>query len=905
MAIANVDGSIVLTTKVDQSGLKKGMTTMKSEVSSLAGSFGKLAKAIGVAFSVNAIINFSKEASNLATKTEASVQRLIDIYGEASKAVGDFIDANANALGMSRTAAASYASVYGNLFSVWAEQRTNAELTTAYLNMTAVVASKTGRTVADVQERIRSGLLGNTEAIEDLGIFVNVKTIEMTEAFKRMANGRSWEQLDAYTQQQIRSMAILEQATSKYGNEATQGIALTRAQFKAAYEEFKATWGEVINRVLLPVMEALAKVFALSTAVMQSLFNISSVTIKQTTATEAATSQQNKLTDAVKETEKAARKAVAPFDEIQILTEESSEDFSNVGMGGEGGYALQLTPVVEQVEEFEKVTDNVVDKWEEFATEVVGKLTVSNLLNVQNATLKVQETIKKNKELLGDWDVDWADIAAGFGDMQSDATTSVLTTFAGILDMTRGWVDKDGSTWWQGLGELIGGYFQAPFAQWAYDVFYGEGAAKEMFMPVTEYVENLYRDLSVKAAAALEEYQKEVTEAKTELMKIMFWDTLITETDVESIDKSIGEAFDVVKRRTKEVKEEAYLEMTELIEKGLITEEEAKAALDKAEIVYEEQTERLEAAQEEITSILTKAKNEQRALTQEEEKEISRILKEASDENVSIIKAGAGDREEILRILNEREHAMSSTRLSQVIQFANSEYRARVDEANKTYDETIASAEKLYKELGVISEDQYLDMVNKAKKTREEQVLEAQQARTELVNEALGTAGEIATTVDPETGVILSTWEILWNRMYYVLLNTYRSIALKINEMLATIGNSINNFIVQYNDLLDWMPEWMHTDLPTWDVWQLPLPDVSQGIVTPTGSGTGTAAPIGEGMTEAIIKALNIAAESRMGESSGGAAEIVLEIDGREFGRAVVDYGDMENRRIGTRLVIA
>ena len=115
----------------------------------------------------------------MASTTEASVQRLIDIYGKASIAVGDFIDQNAHALGLSRAAATEFSAVYGNLFSVWADQETNAKLTTQYLNATAVVASKTGRTMQDVQERIRSGLLGNTEAVEDLGIFVNIKTIEI------------------------------------------------------------------------------------------------------------------------------------------------------------------------------------------------------------------------------------------------------------------------------------------------------------------------------------------------------------------------------------------------------------------------------------------------------------------------------------------------------------------------------------------------------------------------------------------------------------------------------------------------------------------------------------------------------------------------------------------------------
>ena len=328
MAIANSDGSIILSTKVDTSGMEQGTKSLKSQAAKLAAEYrkagmsqseafkkawseiertrketdsatkstenfgkqsqksGKQAKGafdglkatlqsvagyLALAFSVTKIIQFSNEAGQLATQTEASVQRLVDIYGSASDSVGDFIDQNARALGMSKAAAASFSSVYGNLFSVWADQATNAELTNRYLNMTAVVASKTGRTVEDVQERVRSGLLGNTEAIEDLGIFVNVKTIEMTDAFQRMANGKSWEQLDAYTQQQIRSMAILEQATAKYGDEVAETSATIRNRYKAAYEDFQNSWGNIVNTVLLPVLEMLTQIFDIATKGLNAL----------------------------------------------------------------------------------------------------------------------------------------------------------------------------------------------------------------------------------------------------------------------------------------------------------------------------------------------------------------------------------------------------------------------------------------------------------------------------------------------------------------------------------------------------------------------------------------------------------------------------------------------------------
>lgn len=412
MAIAGGDGSIVLTTKVEDAGLKKGMakliaeqkaqlqsltkeyaklitnnkqntkeaenlrkkidelskslkqnesalqsfeSTSKSAFSKVGSALKGLASKLALAFSVTKLLQFSNEASEMATQQEASVQRLIDIYGEASQAVGDFIDTNARALGMSKAAAAQYSSVYGNLFSVWADQKTNAELTAQYLNMTAVVASKSGRTVEDVQERVRSGLLGNTEAIEDLGVFVNVKTIEMTDAFKRMADGRSWEQLGAYEQQQIRTMAILEQATQKYGNKVANTTALARAQYRAAYEDLQATWGQFVNTVLMPVLRVLTQIMTFITMGMQALAGLTGKTIEtsqiqasnaQSTANSIGTAVENQddLTKSVKETAKAQKGMLAGFDKINKLTEENASNSANTTPSttpsGGGGFTL-------------------------------------------------------------------------------------------------------------------------------------------------------------------------------------------------------------------------------------------------------------------------------------------------------------------------------------------------------------------------------------------------------------------------------------------------------------------------------------------------------------------------------------------------------------------------------------
>lgn len=360
MAIANSDGSIILSTKVDTSGINKWMSQMQGKAANLTKTFSKLGAAIASAFAIQKIIQFSNESASLATQTEASVQRLVDIYGSAADSVGNFIDANARALGMSKAAAASFSSVYGNLFSVWADQETNAQLTNEYLRMTAVVASKTGRTVEDVQERVRSGLLGNTEAIEDLGIFVNVKTIEMTDAFQRMANGKSWEQLDAYTQQQIRSMAILEQATAKYGDEVADTSATIRNRFNAAYQDFQNSWGNIVNTVLLPVLETLTQIFDIATKGLNVLSGRSGQILENVELQEENTDKTaeniEEQTKNQKELNKELKKATASFDDIEILSANAADNTSGgldsglQGIGGDlGGNAPDGSAYVEEI----------------------------------------------------------------------------------------------------------------------------------------------------------------------------------------------------------------------------------------------------------------------------------------------------------------------------------------------------------------------------------------------------------------------------------------------------------------------------------------------------------------------------------------------------------------------------
>ena len=191
---------------------------------------------------------------NSAAKQEAAIQQVENIYGDASDTIKDFAENTAISFNMSTSDAYKYAQIYGNLIqSITDDEEENALYTQQLLKASSVIASATGRTMEDVMDRIRSGLLGNTEAIEDLGVNVNVSLLESTDAFKKFAGDKSWNQLDFQTQQQIRLFGILEQTTKKYGDEVNKNTASDIQKLTARFKNLTSD----LSKKLLPIANKL------------------------------------------------------------------------------------------------------------------------------------------------------------------------------------------------------------------------------------------------------------------------------------------------------------------------------------------------------------------------------------------------------------------------------------------------------------------------------------------------------------------------------------------------------------------------------------------------------------------------------------------------------------------------
>ncbi|HGQ7644596.1 TPA: hypothetical protein ACL1UQ_000932 [Streptococcus pneumoniae] len=353
--------------------VKNATAKVREQSNSIGSAFGKLAKFAGFAILGKKLLDVGMYSTQTALEVSASMNQIKRQMGESSQSFLKWVNDNANAMNMGVGEAARYGAVYSNLFSGFIKDTNKLSAYTAkMLQTSAVVAEGSGRTITDVMERIRSGLLGNTEAIEDLGINVNVAMIKSTEAFKKFANGQSWQQLDYQTQQQIRLMDILEQATAKYGNTLSNSVNGRISLFKSLMKDAALNLGNsmlpIINAIM-PVLNSFAMVLKNVTAKLAEfialMFN-KKATVKDGVggavgdmgnamkdaaggagdladavddAGDSAGGLADNLGDSAKNAKKAAKELLGllGFDEINILQKPKDDDAGGSGGGGKGG----------------------------------------------------------------------------------------------------------------------------------------------------------------------------------------------------------------------------------------------------------------------------------------------------------------------------------------------------------------------------------------------------------------------------------------------------------------------------------------------------------------------------------------------------------------------------------------
>lgn len=356
-----------------QKGLNKAQKSLSNFQRNVSSVMGKVA-GIFAAIKIGEVI---KDGVKDAMSIETSIENINKTMQGSAKAFGDWVKSQSQAYGMSVQEGYKYGSTYSNLISSFqSNTKEIANSTQELMKATSIIASKTGRTFEDTAERIRSGMLGSTEAIEDLGVYTQVSMLESTEAFKQLADGKTWQQLNFQTQQQIRLAAILEQTYARYGTTLADTTQTRHNQFIASLKNVQLTLGQaflpIYNAILPPLtmfMNALSKAISIIAQFTTALFGKPKATQQQTQAISNQSSAVSGLGDSLNDTAdsansaKKAIKSLAGFDEINTLNQSDGSTGGSGGSAGgiidtpgldlgEGGFLSSVTEVSEKIQAF-------------------------------------------------------------------------------------------------------------------------------------------------------------------------------------------------------------------------------------------------------------------------------------------------------------------------------------------------------------------------------------------------------------------------------------------------------------------------------------------------------------------------------------------------------------------------
>ena len=223
------------------------------------GAIGKFAGVAGVAFTVDAIVDFGKEAFNLGNEMELLGQKAQTVFGDQLPVVQESAEGLAHAMGLTRGQFVDAAAAAGDLLVPMGFTReAAAALSTDVVSLSGALSEWSGgqRSSAEVSDILTKALLGERDSMKQLGVAISEADVTQRLSEKNMKN------LTGEALQQAKAIATLELIYEKTEdaqaafNDGAGSNLRTQAQLTAQFNEVR----ESIATALIPVFEELLRV---------------------------------------------------------------------------------------------------------------------------------------------------------------------------------------------------------------------------------------------------------------------------------------------------------------------------------------------------------------------------------------------------------------------------------------------------------------------------------------------------------------------------------------------------------------------------------------------------------------------------------------------------------------------
>lgn len=348
-----VDGYLNFNTKIDTGGFEAGTKAVESSAKRAESVFSKLGKTIAAAFSVAAITAFGKKVVEAAAEVKAAGAQFEQTFGDMQDAaeaaisrVAEPADILADRLRGSATKIYAFAKTTGM------ESTQALTLMEDALQVAADSAAYYDRSIEDVTETLQSFLKGNYENDAALGLSATETT---RNAKANQLYGKSFKDLSE-AQKQITLLEMVKEANELSGAmgqaaREAEGWENVTGNLSEAWRQLIGVIGQPMLKLVTPIIQQITAALQTMTTVAKQAYNALAKVFgweeDQAAPVQATASAQKEVTAAVEETEAAQEGALASFDDIEILASNTA-DAQETTATASAETALATTPEAEE-----------------------------------------------------------------------------------------------------------------------------------------------------------------------------------------------------------------------------------------------------------------------------------------------------------------------------------------------------------------------------------------------------------------------------------------------------------------------------------------------------------------------------------------------------------------------------
>ena len=252
------DGSVIIDTRMDTSGVQNGVSAIKQSFNGLGSAVKKIGLLIGGAFAVGKLVQFGKECVELGSDL-AEVQNVVDVtFTTMSDKVNEFAKNAMTSAGLSETMAKRYVGTFGAMSKSFGFSESQAyDMSTALTQLTGDVASFYNISQDLAYIKLKSVFTGETETLKDLGVVLTQSALDQYA----LANGygKTTSEMTEQEKVALRLAFVQKQLSAASGDfiRTSDSWANQVRVMQLQLQSLKATVGQGLINIFTPVLKVI------------------------------------------------------------------------------------------------------------------------------------------------------------------------------------------------------------------------------------------------------------------------------------------------------------------------------------------------------------------------------------------------------------------------------------------------------------------------------------------------------------------------------------------------------------------------------------------------------------------------------------------------------------------------